>query len=144
MAVEQMTRVASLHPNQRIDVIGFERGDDCVHMIEWLRKGADFRQFVVSDLEAELYAQDADAQLLSVVCNSDLEHETKARRIPGNEVQAVLTAVSITFPLTVRVRAGNGVVWLLDVRHGYQASNMDQKDGFKLRLDFTIVGSRAE
>lgn len=137
-----MEYVRSLHLGQRVEVIGFERTDDSAHMIEWLQKGADFRQFVVSDVEVELYAQDAASQLLSVTCNSDLVCETQARRIAGNEMQAVLTAMSITFPLTVVVRAGNGVLWQLDVMHKYQASNMDQQDEFKLRLDFTIVGSR--
>ena len=139
-----MEYVQSSRPNQRVEISGFEKADDSVHMIEWLRKGVDFRQFVVSDVEAELYAQDAAARLLSVTCNSDLQCETKARRILGNETQAVLTAMSITFPLTVRVRASNGAMWLLDVMHNYQASHMDRQGEFELRLNFTIVGSRSE
>lgn len=139
-----MEYVQSSRPNQRVEVIGFEKADDSIHMIEWLRKGVDFRQFVVGDVEAELYAQDDAAQLLSVACSSDLKYETKAHRISGNETQAVLTAMSITFPLTVRVRAGNGAMWQLDVMHNYQASHMDRQGEFKLRLNFTIVGSRSE
>ncbi|MFB9035033.1 hypothetical protein ACULMG_01060 [Xanthomonas arboricola pv. corylina] len=139
-----MNRIQSLHPGHAIELIGFERADDSVHMIGWLRKGFEFRNFVVNDLEVELYAQNPDSQLLSVICKTDLLYETQARRVPGNEVTGVLTAMSVTFPLEVRVRAGNGVVWQLDVMQAYKATNMDLDSDFRLNLDLNIVSSRTQ
>lgn len=49
--------VESEHAPQRIEVSGFEVADDSVHMLEWMRKGRNFRQFIVNDIETELYAQ---------------------------------------------------------------------------------------
>lgn len=134
-----MGYVSSLRPGERVEIFGFENTDNIVHMIEWLRKGRDFRQFVVNDVEAELYAQDEGAQLLSISCNSEPECETKAKRQSGSDSKAILTQFSILFPLSLRVRAGNNAVWKLDVMHNYRATNMDMPDKFELMLDFTIV-----
>jgi hypothetical protein len=113
-------------------------------MIEWLRCGSNFRQFIVNDAEVELYAQDKEAQLLSVMCTAKPKYETKAKRQPGNSAQAILAELSITFPLSLRVRAGNGSIWRLNVMHNYHATNMDNSDRFNLRLNFMIIEHQAE
>jgi hypothetical protein len=139
-----MGYVSSLRPEKRVEIFGFENADDSIHMIEWLRKGRDFRQFVVNDVEAELYAQDNEAQLLSISCNSKPECETKAKRQPGSDSKAILTQFSITFPLSLRVQASNNDVWQLDVMHNYRATNMDMPGKFDLMLSFTIVRHQIE
>lgn len=47
-------------------------------------------------------------------------------------------------PIPLRVRASSGVVWVLDVNHGYQAENMDLPGEFQLRLSFNILGTQVE
>jgi hypothetical protein len=135
--------VESQHVPERIDISGFETADDSVHMLEWMRKGRDFRQFVVHDIEAELYAQDTSSQLLSVNCKTKPNFETKVRT--DNQGQSgVVTQFFAAFPISLRVRAANGAVWKLDVEHSYQATNLNVPDEFQLRLNFTIIGHQAE
>lgn len=59
-------------------------------MMEWLWKGNDFRQFVIHDLEGELYAQDSGSQLLSVWLQSQPDLETKVRK-ESSGTQAIVT-----------------------------------------------------
>ncbi|MEN2424437.1 hypothetical protein [Chromobacterium vaccinii] len=129
-------------PN-KVEVLGFEQVDKNAHMIEWLRKGENCREFITLDLEGELYAQDQGAQLLSVHLNSQPSFETRVRKDESGK-QAIVTHFSVTFPISLRVKASNGVIWLLDVKHNYQAENMDVPERFQLRLNFTIVESQAE
>jgi hypothetical protein len=135
--------VDSLHLPARIDISGFEVVDDSVHMLEWMRKGPDFRQFVVHDIETELYAQDASSQLLSVNCKAKPNFETKVKTDHQGQ-NGVVTQFFASFPISLRVRAANGTVWKLDVEHSYQATNLDVPDKFQLRLNFTITGHQAE
>ncbi|WP_338768680.1 hypothetical protein [Massilia sp. METH4] len=135
--------VDSQHVPERIEVLGFEAADDSVHMLAWLRKGKDFRQFVVNDIETELYAQDANSQLLSVNCKEKPTFDTKVKTDQQAKT-GVVTQFRAAFPVSVRVRSGNGAVWRLEVEHSYQAINLDVPDKFQLRLDFTIVGHQIE
>jgi hypothetical protein len=135
--------VASQHVPERIEVSGFEAADDSVHMLEWMRKGRDFRQFVINDIETELYAQDANSQLLSVNCKAKPNFETKVKTSQDAQ-SGVVTQFLAAFPVSLRVRAGNGAVWRLDVEHSYQATNLDVPGEFQLRLNFTIVGHQVE
>jgi hypothetical protein len=136
-------RVLSQHVPEQVEVSGFGTVDDSVHMIEWIRKGKDFRQFIVNDIEAELYAQDQGAQLLSVNCKAKPDFETKLKPDPSGR-QGIVTYFSVTFPILLRVKAANGAIWKLEVQHNYQASNLDVPDKFQLRLNFTIIGHEAE
>ena len=130
--------VASLRHPARIDISGFECVDENVHMIEWLGKGRDFRQFIASDIESELYAQDQGAQVLSVGCTSEPAYESKIKR-QGDSSQGVLVQFSVTFPLVVCVKATGGVIWILGVQHNYHATDLDVPGQRKLKLNFTIV-----
>ncbi|MGE7955219.1 hypothetical protein ACQKQA_01245 [Pseudomonas sp. NPDC089530] len=112
-------------------------------MLEWMRRGRDFRQFVVHDIETELYAQDDSSQLLSVSCKAKPHFETKVKTDCQSESGRV-TQLFAVFPISLRVRAANGVVWKLDVEHSYQATDLDVPGKFKLRLNFTIIGHLVE
>lgn len=135
--------VESQHIPERIEVSGFDAADDSVHMLEWMRKGSDVRQFVVNDIETELYSQNANSQLLSVACNAKPNFETKVKT-DQQAKNGVVTQFFAAFPIALRVRAANGAVWKLDVEHSYQATNLDVPDEFQLRLNFTIVGHQVE
>lgn len=135
--------VESIKLPNKVEVLGFEYLDKNACMIEWLRKGGDCQEFITLDLESELYAQDQGAQLLFVHLNSQPSFETRVRKDESGK-QAIVTHFSVTFPISLRVKASNGVVWLLDVKHNYQAENMDVPERFQLRLNFTIVESHAE
>lgn len=143
-SVSNTDSVASVKGPAQIEVSGFEYADDSVHMIEWLGKGSDFRQFIANDIETELYAQDQGSQLLSVNCVAKPEYETKLLRQDDISQKAILAQISVTFPLTLRVRATNGVVWNLKVKHNYHAMNLDVPGKHKLKLNFTIIAQLAE
>jgi len=113
-------------------------------MIEWLGKGKDFRQFIVNDIETELYAQDSNSQLLSVNCVAKPECETKLIRQNEADQKGILTQFSVTFPVVLQVKAGNSGVWRLNVKHNYSASNLNVPGNHKLRLNFTIVSQSQE
>jgi hypothetical protein len=120
-------------------------------MLEWMRRGRDFRQFVVHDIETELYAQDDSSQLLSASCKAKRNFETKVKTDCQSESGRV-TQLFVVFSISLRVRAANGVVWcgvevgcwMLDVEHSYQATDLDIPGKFKLRLNFTTIGHLAE
>jgi hypothetical protein len=135
--------VASLKKPAQIAVAGFAQADESAHMIEWLGKGRDFRKFVANDIEAELYAQDPGAQLLSVQCVGKPEYVTKLLRQDDEPQKGILTQFSVTFPLNLQVRAANGVVWSLSVRHSYHASDLHIPGKHKLRLNFMVEGQAA-
>ncbi|HWG87182.1 MAG TPA: hypothetical protein VN679_05320 [Candidatus Acidoferrales bacterium] len=130
-------RVPSIHKPSVIDVSGFEEADESLHMIEWLRRGKDFREFVTSDIESELYAQDSGAQLLSLECEKP-ELQTNMRRDVVNN-RAIVTEFCIVFPVRLTVKGGDGRLWKLEVKHGYKATNMDVPGNFKLTMNFSIM-----
>ncbi len=136
--------VALVKKPAQIKICGFERADEGAHMIEWLGKGKDFRQFVVNDIEEELYAQDPNSQLLSVDCIAEPEYETKLLRQNEAFHKGVVAQFSVTFPILLSVKAGNGVVWDLSIKHSYHASNLDDPAKRKLRLNFTITAQSRE
>jgi len=136
--------VASIKKPAQIEISGFEHADDGAHMIEWLGKGKDFREFVVSDIEEELYAQDPNSLLLSVNCTAKPEYETKLLRENEASQKGILTRFSVTFPIMLRVKAGNGAVWNLNVKHNYHANNLDVPGSHKVQLNFTIVSQATE
>nr|CUV58174.1 conserved protein of unknown function [Ralstonia solanacearum] len=134
---------ASLHAPNKIKISGFEAADESVHMIEWLRRGRDFRGFVIHDVEQELYSQDQAAQLLELHCELPPTLETKVRRdLAANK--GIVTYFSVTFHISLRVQAGDGRVWRLRVQHNYQASGLDVPGKFQLKLNFTVNESDLE
>ncbi|CAJ0822884.1 hypothetical protein [Ralstonia flaminis] len=140
MGYEQ--HVASLKVPNQILVTGFEACDSAAHMIEWLGRGKDFRTFVIHDIEGELYAQDRASQLLAVHCKMPPVLETKVRQ--GATGEGIVTGLLVTFPVTLKVSSGDGQRWVLDVMHGYRASDLDVAEKFQLRMDFTVEGSQLE
>jgi hypothetical protein len=142
MMDENRSQIPSRHAPALVDISGFDASDDSLHMIEWLRRGKDFRQFVVNDVETELYAQDGGSQLLSLACGVP-EFETKLRPESPNG-EAVITQFGVIFPVLAHVVGGDGRHWKLQIRHGYQATNMDVPGKFNLQMNFTIVGHEAE
>lgn len=109
-------------------------------MISWLGRGNNFRQFLTNDVEGELYAQTPGAQLLSITCKGPLQMETNAA--PQGISQGILaTDISITFPLALRIKLPDEIIWNLDVEHRYDAVNIHLKDGRRsLTQHFTVVG----
>ncbi|MDO3509915.1 hypothetical protein [Ralstonia pseudosolanacearum] len=135
--------VASLHEPDQVKTSGFEAVDESVHMIDWLRRGRDFRSFVTHDVEHELYSQDQAAQLLELHCEAPPTLETKVRRdLAANK--GIVTYFSVTFHISLRVQAGDGRVWRLRVQHNYQASGLDVSGKFQLKLNFTVDESDLE
>lgn len=134
--------VDSLHESKKVCAIGFDVVDQDMEMLRWLRKGDDVAQFVIGDVEHELYAQDSASQLLSIHCLKKPEYQTKALKKSPNDRQAIVSQFAAVFPLLVEVQSSDGSIWKLEVQHGYHASNMERPDDFALRLDFTIVGQQ--
>jgi len=131
--------IPSINPPNQVEAWGFEQADDAEHMIAWLGRGSDFRCFVVNDIESELYCQTPGAQLLTVRCNDKPDLKTTVLQDdPGQD--AIVTGVSVTFPLTVQVRMADSAIWKLDIQHNYDATNIHLRDDRRqLRLNFTIT-----
>lgn len=134
-------KVSSMRSHEQIDIRGFAVVEPNLHMIEWLGLGRDVRQFVVKDVEAELYGQDKGAQVLSVECMDEPSYETKAKR-QGSGQKGIVSQFSVTFSLSVRVRSSSGATWALAVRHSYVATGLDVPGGRRLVLNFEIVGQQ--
>jgi hypothetical protein len=135
--------VVSSKAPARIVLKGFELASEGAHMIEWLGRGTDFRSFVASDIEAELYAQDPGAQLLSLECTAIPEYETRA--VPRNDGTslATVTFFAVIFPLVAHVVSSGRETWRLEIRHGYIMSNVDKPADRKLHLQFQVVAQSA-
>ena len=95
--------MASINEGKTIELSGFECGEKSVHMIEWLGLGKDYRKFVSSDVEGELYKQQPGSQLLKLACTGELELSTGALSKDGDDSKAILTRFSATFPLEATV-----------------------------------------
>jgi len=139
MSIEE--KIASIRSQEQIGICGFACIDPNLHMLEWLGRGSDVRQFVVNDVEAELYSQDQGAQVLSIECTADPEYETKVKR-QGASQKGVVSQFAVTFPLRVCVRASIGATWALTVRHNYSAVDLDVPGQHKLTLNFQIEGQQ--
>lgn len=138
--VDLMDLIPSLNEPHRVEAFGFSQADEAAHMISWLGRGNNFRQFVTNDVEGELYAQTPGAQLLSITCKGPLQIETNAAP-QGVGQGTVATDISITFPLALRIKMPDEMLWKLDVEHSYDAANIHLKDGRRsLTQHFTVVG----
>jgi hypothetical protein len=136
--------VASIKAPGRVALKGFELADDAVHMLEWLGRGPDFRSFVVRDVETELYAQDAGAQLLSLECMSRPEYETRALPREDDPSLATVTGFSVIFALRARVTGSDGTTWRLEMKHSYVASSLDTPPERRVQMQFQVVAQAAD
>lgn len=134
-----MEQIPSVNIPLNVEASGFSMADDAAHMIAMLGRGSNFRLFVTNDLEGELYAQTPGAQLLSITCKEAPRLETSAaQNSPGNS--AIVTGVSVTFLLALRIQMADGTLWNLDVEHTYDAVNVHLNDGRRtLAQNFSVV-----
>lgn len=139
-----MDLIPSLNEPHRVEASGFEQADEAAHMIAWLGRGGNFRRFVTNDVEGELYAQTPGAQLLSITCKGSPHLKTRA--IPQGVGQGTVpTDISVTFPLSLRIKMPNEALWKLDVEHNYEAANIHLRDGRRtLTQNFSVVGHEQE
>jgi hypothetical protein len=137
------TQVPSLNPPHQVETSGFELADHAAHMLAWLGKGEDSRQFVVSDIEDGIYRQAPDSQVLEVRCNDKPELTTAVQSDNGDS-RATVDGFRVTFPLTVRVKTP-GAVWKLDVQHSYEATDRGDNDGqTNVRMHFAVQSHEQE
>lgn len=130
----------SINKGESIEISGFDCAEKSVHMIEWLGLGKDYRRFVVSDVESELYKQQPRSQLLKLQCTGEPELLTGALPQNGDESKAILTRFSATFPLEATVNLG-GEVWVLTIDQNYYAENLNIPSERKLTQNFNVKGS---
>ncbi|BFM05337.1 hypothetical protein [Halioxenophilus aromaticivorans] len=130
----------SINKGKSIEISGFDCAEKSVHMIEWLGLGKDYRKFVVSDVEGELYKQQPGSQLLKLQCTGEPELLTGALPQNGDESKAILTLFSATFPLEATVNLG-GEVWVLTIDQNYYAENLNIPNERKLTQNFNVKGS---
>ena len=136
-----MVLVPSVNTPVTIEVSGFEMAESSSHMIEWLGRGTDYRKFVVGDIEAEVYRQTPGAQVLFVRLNSALDLKTTARQQDAAKPSLVaVKTFSVTFPVSVTVRAVDRTLWKLEVQHNYVATGLDNAGTERrLSMNFGIV-----
>lgn len=116
--------------------------DDVAHLIAMLGRGDSFREFVTQDVEGEVYAQTPGAQLLCIACKGAPAVETFVLQY-RSENAAVLTGIIVTFALTLRIKMADGVLWEVDVDHGYEAKNVHLTDGQRsLTQKFSVINGR--
>jgi len=133
----------SIIKGRSIEISGFDCAEKSVHMIEWLGRGKDYSKFVVSDVESELYKQQAGSQLLKLQCTGEPELLTGALPQNGDESKAILTRFSATFPLKATVNLG-GEIWILTIDQNYYAENLNIPNERKLTQNFTVKGSEKQ
>jgi hypothetical protein len=140
---QAMTHVPSLHASHQVKTSGFELADEAAHMLAWLGKGEDSRQFVVNDIEDGIYRQAPGGQVLEVRCNHRPELTTTVQAQDGGS-NATGGGFRVTFPLTVRVKTP-GAVWKLDVQHSYEATDGGNNDGqTNIRMHFAVQSHEQE
>lgn len=133
-----MTFVQSINPDRQVSVSGADVAAGAAHMYEWLGRSGAFPEFVIHDIEEELYRQTPGAQVQEVWFTAEPHLKTSAAR-DGDGSGAVVTGLSVIFFVTVRIGMSDGIVWKLDVQHGYHASDIHQSEHRKLRIDFVIT-----
>jgi len=91
-----MTFVQSINPDRQVSVSGADAAAGATHMYAWLGRGSDFPDFVVNDIEEELYRQTPGAQVLEVWFTGEPDLKTRAAR-EENGARAIVTGLSVTF-----------------------------------------------
>ena len=130
--------IKSIKSSAQVSLIGFDSLDSIAHMIEWLGKGPSFRDFMVSDVEHELYAQDQGSQLLSMELAGEPKYETKLLPMLDGSSHAALTGFLIRLPISLIVKAGDTRYWRLQVGLTYAASNLNIPGKHSLQLSFDV------
>ena len=103
-------------------------------------RGKDYRSFVVADIEKSLYEQQPGSQLLKIECTGEPELLTGALPQNDDENKAIITKLSVTFPLKATVNL-SGAVWVLNIDQNYYAVNLNKPAERKLTQNFTVKGS---
>lgn len=131
--------VPSVNPATHVAVSGLDLNGDAREMISWLGRGTNHHEFVTHDVERELYSQTPGAQLLSLDCSAPPRFETDAvEQGPGAGYS--VTAIKVTFPLDLRIRTSDDILWKLQVDHCYEALNVHRNDARRqLKLHFTVT-----
>ncbi len=130
------------HADHYIEVSGFECMDYSVHMIEWLKKGSNFREFIVNDIETGLNEQDQGSLLISIKCINDPDYKTKVHLKSEDDKLGTLSEFDATFFLSLVVKSGDGVTWNLEVNQNYNANHLETPDKSTLTLNFIIVNAK--
>jgi hypothetical protein len=117
---------------------GFECASELLKSIDLLGRGSDFPAFLVRDVSTELKRQDNRSHLISVECVAEptLKASSKPLVVNGKE-QNVLTKLSMTFPLQLKVKNGKSEM-MLNVDQNYMVENMDQPGQQKVTQNFIV------
>ncbi|GGD57676.1 hypothetical protein [Lacimicrobium alkaliphilum] len=118
------------------EVTGFDCADAIQNVIPLLGRGEDAASFVAIDVETELKRQHKSSELQSISCTA--EPEIKAATLNDeNSGEAVLSRLSVTFPLEVSVSAGKQTMDMV-VDHQYLAENLETTDQRKVTQKFIV------
>jgi hypothetical protein len=134
-AAEAVNTNQTIHPPQ---LMGFECANEIIDSIGLLGRGTDFPAFLVTDVSKELNRQYDRSQLISVECIGEPELKAGSKPILENGTQQdVLTKLSVTFPLQLRVKNGISVI-TLKVDQNYMVENMDQPGQQQVTQNFIV------
>ena len=128
--------------NKNIELKGFECAKDGEHMIEWLGKGKNYKEFLTADVYEELIKQQPGSVLMSLECTGTPEYETAALPEQENSSKAIVHRFMVSFPLLVTVKSSNNEVWVLTVKHVYEASNLHIPNERKLLQHFNVLSAK--
>ena len=135
-----MGTIASVNPGQQIRTDGFEQADSAAHMLAWLRRPGSVEEFVVGDVEAELYRQTPNAQLLSLHLVDVPVVETQARPVEGAR-QAAVEAFEATMSLIAEVNR-DGERWMLSLNVRYRLRSSPSATPPELDFDFQVLAAK--
>lgn len=124
-------------PNNPL-LVGFECASELKDSIGLLGRGTDFPAFLARDVSTELKRQDTRSHLVSVECVG--EPEIKAGSIPvvdNGKEQNVLSSLSVTFPLNIKLKNGTTDI-TLEVDQNYYIENLDKPDQQKTTQNFIV------
>jgi hypothetical protein len=132
---EEKEHTANPSPPQ---LVGFECAKTLKESIGLLGRGTDFPAFLATDVDTELKRQDKRSQLISVECLSEPELRATSNKIIENGIeQNVLTVLSVTFPLLVKVKNGKSRI-SLKVEQNYLIENLHLPNQQKVTQNFIV------
>ncbi|ALS99263.1 hypothetical protein [Lacimicrobium alkaliphilum] len=128
---------ASAENDKQIPQInGFDCADAIQNVIPLLGRGELVETFVPLDVENELKRQHKSSVLQSINCTA--EPEIKGATIKDKESgEAVLSRLSVTFPLEISVAAGKQTMDMV-VHQQYLAENLETTDQRKVTQKFIV------
>jgi hypothetical protein len=134
-----MGTIASVNSGQQVQTDGFEQADPAAHMLAWLGRPGSVEEFVVGDVEAELYRQTPNAQLLSLHLVDAPAVETQARPVEGAS-QVAVEAFEATLPLVAEVNR-DGEHWMLSLNVRYRLRSSPGTPP-ELNFDFQVLAAK--